>query len=246
MTQVVDVLAQTLLFDSVEQVDLEALAAVVYAEHFAAGALVFAAGDPGESMYIIQRGEVRIFSSDAQGHELTLMHYGAGEIFGEFALIDHKPRSASAMVVSDGLDVFVLHRDDLLAFIARRPQVSFAMMQSLAQRARYTTTYLETAVTWLKRLAAGEYQAALEEMAQSEQSKDNQIPPFIGAFMQTVNQVQEREARLQQEVVRLQVEIDQNKRQTQVNSITGSDFFASLKAQAKELREQNFNPTSET
>ena len=135
-------LQKTDLFKEVELADLEALVERMQHEHHKGGAVLFKAGDAGDAMYIIQAGSIRIYMHDDGGKEITLTQYGQNEIFGELSPIDEQPRSASA-AASEPLDVLVLHRSDFLEFLNERPQIGLAMMRSLSQRLRYTTTYLE-------------------------------------------------------------------------------------------------------
>ena len=135
-------LQKTDLFREVELADLQALIERMQQEHYEVGAVLFRAGDAGDAMYIIQSGSIRIYMNDETGKEIGLTQYGKNEIFGELSPIDQRPRSASA-VASDALDVLVLKREDFLAFLDERPQIGLAMMRSLSQRLRFTTTYLE-------------------------------------------------------------------------------------------------------
>lgn len=238
MTQsIAEVLQKTDLFQDVNFEDLKALAEVLDTQEYEPNEVLFNLGDIGDAMYIIQSGQVRIYTIDEEGHDLTLMHYGANQLFGEFSLLDSKPRSASASAATDEpLKVLVLNRQTFMRFLNARPQVSLAMMRSLAQRARYTTTYVEEVVHWAKRLANGEYKQAIQEISDTQQDDANQIQGLIGAFLQMAKSVQEREEELKRQVVELQVQIDEEQRVTQVRSITRSDFFANLKQQAKKMR----------
>src|SRR5512139_2603631 len=67
---------------------------------FPNGAIIIKQGDPGQSMFLIRSGKVRIFN-DAEGGETTLTTLGQGDFFGEMALFDDHPRSASAEAVGD-------------------------------------------------------------------------------------------------------------------------------------------------
>jgi CRP-like cAMP-binding protein len=159
------------------------------------------------------------------------------EIFGEFSLLDNKPRSASVAAVSE-LEVLILHRKNFMDFLIARPQVSLAMMRSLAQRARYTTTYVEEIIQWAKRLAGGQYDEVIKEISEAghKSDKHNEIPDLVVAFLQMARNVQEREEKLKQEIVRMRVQIDQEARVTRVNEITSTDFFSNLKVQARKMR----------
>src|SRR5687767_10006551 len=139
---IADELKKTDLFKEVETPDLEALIARMEEQRFEPGTVLFHVGEPGDDMYLIQSGKIRIFMFDQTGQEITITHYGANEIFGELSPIDQRPRSASA-AAAEPLHVLVLHRDDFLAFLNERPQIGMAMMRGLSRRLRYTTSYLE-------------------------------------------------------------------------------------------------------
>jgi CRP-like cAMP-binding protein len=139
---VAEQLQQIDLFREVALDDLYALTERLKREFFPKGTVLFHANDIGDTMYIIEKGRIRIFMHDEQGEELTLTHYGVNEIFGELSPIDGLARSASAAAVED-LEVLALHQEDFLAFLDERPQIGLAMMRSLSERLRNTTTYLE-------------------------------------------------------------------------------------------------------
>lgn len=135
-------LQKTDLFKEVDLVDLEALITRMHQETYPSGTVLFREGDMGDSMYIIQEGRIRIFMHDSHEQEITLTHYGQNEIFGELSPIDQRPRSASASA-AEPLTVMILERSDFMNLLNERPQLGLAMMRSLAQRLRNTTTYLE-------------------------------------------------------------------------------------------------------
>jgi len=142
MGEIAQRLQKTDLFREVDLLDLEALVNRMKGQSFPQGAVLFQADDPGDTMYIIQSGRIRIFMHDTAGNEITLTHYGESEVFGELSPIDSKPRSASASA-AEALEVMALNRNDFLNFLEERPQIGIAMMRSLSQRLRNTTTYLE-------------------------------------------------------------------------------------------------------
>lgn len=139
---VVDDLKNTDLFNQVDDEDLVALIDRMERLNYAKGDILFHEGDYGDTMYVITKGRIRIFIKDSAGKEITLTHYGVEEIFGELTPIDERPRSAGAAADED-LEVLVLSRENFLIFLDERPQIGLAMMRSLSQRLRNTTTYLE-------------------------------------------------------------------------------------------------------
>jgi signal-transduction protein with cAMP-binding, CBS, and nucleotidyltransferase domain len=76
-------LQKTDLFREVELTDLQALVERMQEEHYDSGAVLFRAGDTGDTMYIIQSGNIRIYMNDETGKEIALTQYGKNEIFGE-------------------------------------------------------------------------------------------------------------------------------------------------------------------
>jgi CRP/FNR family transcriptional regulator/CRP/FNR family cyclic AMP-dependent transcriptional regulator len=117
--------------------DREALAAAVKRRRFARGRAIFAKDDPGDALYIIEEGSVRIYLPSPQGADLTLAVLGAGEFFGHFALLDGGPRSASAAALQD-TSALALDRADFTALLQSRPQAAMAVLASVTQRLRET------------------------------------------------------------------------------------------------------------
>jgi len=101
------------------------------------GELVLREGDGGDSLFVILSGRVRVFVSDAAGHEMVLGHHGPGEIVGELAL-DGKPRSASVRACGPVACAHVPHAV-LARILARRPAALQAFLARLAARARSAT-----------------------------------------------------------------------------------------------------------
>ncbi len=189
-----DQLAEVPLFRGVDAPDRKALMALMERRRFAQGEVIFKRGAPGDSMYLILNGEVRIFTEDAQGNEFTLRNLD--QMFGEFSMLDDQPRSASAAAATD-LEVLILHHDDFVAFVRERPLVGLSMMRDLAERVRYTTAYLQSVIDATDMLARGEYEQ-LEVDQQAETEQDASIQKLIGQFVDMVNRVQQRENALKQ------------------------------------------------
>jgi CRP-like cAMP-binding protein len=190
---VTDELKQFSLFKSVEPGELQALVRFMRQQSFAPGTILFEKDQPGDTMYLIRSGRIRIFLRDAQGNEITFRHYGPGQIVGEFALIDDKPRSASADV-AETVDAMVLNRQHFLQLLKERPMLGVEMMRSLAERVRYTTSYLERLFAAINLLVNNDYEAAIREISIS--SDQDEIQNLINAFVRMVNNLREREAAL--------------------------------------------------
>ncbi|MCC6982355.1 MAG: Crp/Fnr family transcriptional regulator [Bauldia sp.] len=129
------VLAQCLLFKPLAEEDREVLARRAYRQDFKAGDRLFRFGDPGESMMIVLQGHIRILRPMASDKELILGDLEAGDILGEMALLDGKPRSAEARAITNG-KALVLARRDLLPFLEAHPQVALTLLGVLCEMIR--------------------------------------------------------------------------------------------------------------
>lgn len=126
------------LFANLNDAELTALAKDFTARRFQHGETIFFQGDPGQALYLIEAGRVRIYVQDDRGQETSVIFYSAGDIFGELAVIDGLPRSASA-IAADETIVHVLSRERLRAHLLVSPQLAYNFMQALAVRVRYST-----------------------------------------------------------------------------------------------------------
>jgi CRP/FNR family cyclic AMP-dependent transcriptional regulator len=104
-------------------------------------AIVFRTNDPGDAMYLIESGNVRISTTDADGHIVTLTELGAGDFFGEMALLDGHGRSADALVIED-TRLAKLTREDFLSFIESDSRITLEMLTALTHRLRRTDDLL--------------------------------------------------------------------------------------------------------
>ncbi|MFQ3567561.1 MAG: cyclic nucleotide-binding domain-containing protein [Aggregatilineales bacterium] len=183
-------LRQFALFKSVDDITLEALGQRLEAQTIAAGTILFEKGDPGDAMILIRKGRVRIFMRDAHGSEITFRYYGPGQIVGEFALLDDKPRSASAAAV-ETLEVLLLQRSEFDRLLRERPLLGVEMMRSLAERIRYTTQYLEKLFAAVQLLQQDAYEDALREMLMD--SDVDEVRGLINAFVEMVRSLRDQD-----------------------------------------------------
>ena len=98
------------------------------------GEVIFREGEKGEMMYVIQSGQVRITREDPSG-ELTLGILESGEIFGEMALFDRLPRSATAIAAAEAR-ILSVDRKKLFPTISRDPTLLFKILETMSQRIR--------------------------------------------------------------------------------------------------------------
>ena len=143
---------------------LRELAAALIVRRFRAEQTMFWQGDPGQEMYFLLEGEIAITSHGAGGREVTLARYGAGSFFGDMALLDGQPRSATAEAETAGL-ALVLRATDFHQILARHPECSLSLLRFLSQRLREANERIQSlaVLTVRQRLAAQLVQLAVRE-----------------------------------------------------------------------------------
>lgn len=109
-------------------------------------ATIFRSGDPGDAMYLIDVGKVRISITDADGHVVTLVELGPGDFFGEMAMLDRHGRSATA-TATEKARLAKLTRDDFLSFMKSDPRVALELLTALTGRLRRTDDLLRHRVS---------------------------------------------------------------------------------------------------
>lgn len=128
----IDSIRQSRLFQDLPDTSVAQLAMRVSRRHLAAGQILFKAGDPGSTFYIIQDGDVTISVPGPTGQAVTLALLGPGDAFGELALLDEAPRSATATVTREAL-LLSLQRSDFMDVIQNEEAALTAFLGNLAQ-----------------------------------------------------------------------------------------------------------------
>jgi uncharacterized membrane protein len=130
-----DLLRSVHLFEGLGDDDLDELAAGFAERRFKAGEIVITQGAVGDSMYVVAEGELNIFLPGEDSRRVSLKDIAPGEFFGEVALFDEKPRSASVLATTDVV-LLELRREALTAYLERRPRVAVAILRAVVQRLR--------------------------------------------------------------------------------------------------------------
>jgi CRP/FNR family transcriptional regulator, cyclic AMP receptor protein len=118
-----------------------------YAKHttLKRGSAIFSKGDPGNSLVAVIRGTVKISISSAEGRSAILNLIGAGEIFGEVALLDGLARTADATANTD-CEIFVIDRREFLPFVRSQPALAMKFIELLCARLRWTSDQVEQVI----------------------------------------------------------------------------------------------------
>jgi CRP-like cAMP-binding protein len=130
-SDVISTLKGVPIFQGLGDRELKEIEGIVHKRHFKAGETIFWEGEPGMGMYIIQHGEVEIYSGKDTEHQEKLAHLYSGDFFGDMALLSEEPRSATAISTVDS-QVFGLYRPDLFELFERKPEFAFNVLSRLA------------------------------------------------------------------------------------------------------------------
>jgi CRP/FNR family cyclic AMP-dependent transcriptional regulator len=135
-------LGKTAVFGPLAQADRLAVAGQMLRAEFRAGQTVFARGDAGRNVYLVVSGSVRLSVFSADGRLLSFKHANAGDIFGEIAALDGRPRTADALALARVV-AMTLAKEPLDKLIESNPQVARAAIAWLCQRLRDTSAQAE-------------------------------------------------------------------------------------------------------
>jgi CRP/FNR family cyclic AMP-dependent transcriptional regulator len=141
-TLMTDALAAVPLFAGLGADGLVDLARGMRVRRFRRGETVFHVGDPGDALFIVMAGSIKITLPADTGDEAILATLRAGDFFGELALLDGAPRSATAVAI-EPTETYVLSRDGFRELIATQSQMREALLATLAAEVRRLTNHVE-------------------------------------------------------------------------------------------------------
>ncbi|MBW1988846.1 MAG: Crp/Fnr family transcriptional regulator [Deltaproteobacteria bacterium] len=137
-----DLLTKIPLFQTLTPEDLEDLAGLLRFQKVRAGEVLFRKGSEGTTLYIIQKGCVKIVLPSRLGDEMIITLFTAGEFFGELSILDGMPRSADAVAV-EPTELLLLSRNDFLHFLKKNDAAMQDILGCLSARLRKTDDLLE-------------------------------------------------------------------------------------------------------
>jgi CRP/FNR family cyclic AMP-dependent transcriptional regulator len=130
------------LFRGLERAAIDRIAALASRRTYKSDAVVFMRGDPGDALYGVVTGRVRISASAARGKEISLNVMDPGDAFGEIALLDGHPRTAAATTLAP-TELIVIRRDQFLELLQREPRLAVHLIELLCKRVRWTSEQME-------------------------------------------------------------------------------------------------------
>ncbi len=167
--------------------ELQRISSLCHTRHLGVGEALFRKGDPGDALFAVRRGQIRIETGGSDGSRLTLNFMGPGELFGEVAALDGQRRSADA-TAGEVTELFVLRRQDFLEHLEREPRVAIKIIQLLCQRIRWQSERMEESVLQPLPVRLARRLCALAADFGSEvHISQQQLGVFVGAARESVN-----------------------------------------------------------
>jgi len=181
------------LFRDLPSAVIERLGSYMKTRRVARGTAIFAKGDPGAGLMGVLAGSVKVSGASAEGKDIVLNVFREGDVFGEIALLDGRPRTADATAMSD-CELIVIERRDFVPFLSGQPDVMLKFIEILCSRLRHTSeqvqdiTFLNLptrlAKTLLQLTGAGEEGPAAKRKAAITQ---REISQMIGMSRESTN-----------------------------------------------------------
>ncbi len=185
------------LFGHADDTTLDALAAALRVRRFRKGETVFHQGDPGDALFIVATGSVKVVLPSNEGAEPAIVAVlGPGEFFGELAILDGAPHSATIVAVEPA-ETLVLRREAFLELIDTEPELRRALLASLAVEIRRLTGHVEDLhfLDLPGRLASRIVRLAASAGASSGEARiawpytQSELAGMIGGSRQSVNRL---------------------------------------------------------
>ncbi|HEX7150845.1 MAG TPA: Crp/Fnr family transcriptional regulator [Thermoanaerobaculia bacterium] len=134
------------LFSDLDERELQSIAAVAKTRRYAKDDVVFHADESGDVFCLIREGQVKVTMISPEGKEIILSLLGPGDFFGEMALLDDEPRSAT-VVATEPLDLVTIWRTDFLSILSENFDITKKVLGELSKRLRSASSRIESLAT---------------------------------------------------------------------------------------------------
>lgn len=135
LDRITDFLSTVPLFRELDRAAVRGFAEYTRERKFSKGAMIVAEGDPGDALFVVRSGEVKVVLAGEDGRDVILNVLNVGDHFGELALIDGRPRSAH-VIATQASSLLTLSRADFRRQVEQSPQVAWGLMVELSRRLR--------------------------------------------------------------------------------------------------------------
>ena len=141
-----ELLHRSSLFTELSQAELETLVRSAERRDFGRDEVIFAINEPADGLYVVASGRVKVSIPSSEGKEIIIATLGPGQIFGEMALIDDEPRSAS-VVAQLASTTYRIRRADFERILELHPSMARKLLRELSLRLRRANAQMESLVT---------------------------------------------------------------------------------------------------
>lgn len=131
----IDILRRVPLFESLSDADLNSFADFVRERSYPKGSVIVFEDDPGDALYVVASGQVKVVLVAEDGREVILSVLGPGSFFGEMAILDDEPRSAHVIAMEES-NLLMLRREDFQARLRSMPDVAISLLKEISRRLR--------------------------------------------------------------------------------------------------------------
>ncbi len=190
-----ETLARAGIFQGIDPTAVEALSSALQPVEFPRAHVIFAEGEPGDRLYIIVSGKVKIGRRSGDGRENLLAVFGPSDMFGELSIFDPGPRTSTATTVTE-VRAVTMDRAALHEWIGKRPEIADQLLRVIARRLRRTNNMLADLIFTD---VPGRVAKALLQLAQRFGTQEagmlrvthdltqEEIAQLVGASRETVN-----------------------------------------------------------
>ena len=140
-----EVVRKAPLFSALDDASAASLRASMNGIKISKGQVLFKEGDPGDKLFVVVEGKLKLGTSSGDGRENLLSILGPGDMFGELSLFDPGPRTATATAVVDSR-LLALANDQVIGWVTAHPDVSLQLLKRLSQRLRRANDVLSDLV----------------------------------------------------------------------------------------------------
>jgi CRP-like cAMP-binding protein len=131
------------LFSELDHEDLTKIASLAQSRKVPRETTIFHAGDLAEAVFVVAKGKVKIAVASSDGKEFILTILGQGQVFGEMALLESMPRSASA-ITATAVELLVISRQDFQHLLSTAPRITRKLLAILSRRLRKANAKMES------------------------------------------------------------------------------------------------------
>jgi len=197
MANYAELLSHVSIFEHLDPLALDRLGARLKALSFERDGLIVSQSDPGDSMFIIDQGRVKVVLYGDSGREVILSIFRSGQFFGEMSLLDGQPRSANVIAL-EAAKLLVLSRDDFVQHLNEFPSTALNILAEMSSRLRRADEVIGNLALLdvyarvariLVELARTDGRASDEGIIIRERPTQQDLAAMIGTSRETVSRV---------------------------------------------------------